>query len=270
MTQHEAAGGAAVFLRRWGEGARRAVLIHCALGNGGMFEALAGHLGDRLRMAAFDLPGHGRSPAWDGGDVQAQAVAIAADLAGAGPVDLIGHSFGGTVALRLACERPGLVRSLTMIEPVFFAVLAADRPDLMARHDAMMAPYDAAVARGDWAEAGRLFTAVWGAGRPWAALSGTARAQIAARMPVVEGGSRAVMEDPAGLVASGALERLAVPALLVEGAETNAYIRAICAGLAVRLPDAGRAVIPGAGHMAPLTHPAATARAIRGLLDRTG
>lgn len=266
----ERAGGGSVFVRRWGEGPRDAVLVHCALGHAGMLEGLAGHLSDVLSMTAFDLPGHGESAPWDGGEVQARAVAIAADLAGDGPVDLIGHSFGGTVALRLACERPELARSLTMIEPVFFSVLAADCPGLMAEHDAMIAPYDAAVARGDWPEAARLFTAIWGAGRPWEALSNAARAQIAARMPVVEAGSRAVMEDPARLVASGAVDRLAVPALLVEGAQTNVYIRAICARLAARLPDAVQAVIPGAGHMAPLTHPAETAAAIRGLLDRTG
>lgn len=268
--RHHTAGDTDVFVRCWGEGPRRAILIHCALGHAGMFEAMAGHLGDRLCMTGFDLPGHGQSAPWNGEDVQARAVAIAADLAGTGPVDLIGHSFGGTVALRLACERPGLVRSLTMIEPVLFSVLAVDRPDLMARHDAMMAPYDAAVARADWVEAGRLFTAVWGAGRPWDALSDAARAQIAHRMPVVEGGSRAVMEDPAGLVAGGAVNRLEVPSLLVEGTETNAYIRAICAGLAARLPNARQAVIAGAGHMVPLTHPAETAHAIRGLLDLTG
>jgi lipase len=60
----------------------------------------------------------------------AMAVDLLQDQAQGQPVDVIGHSFGGTVALRLAVERPDLVRSLVLIEPVFVAALLADRPDL--------------------------------------------------------------------------------------------------------------------------------------------
>lgn len=49
------------------------------------------------------------------------------------PVDVIGHSFGATVALRLALERPELVRSLVLVEPVLFAAAkAAEDPRFAA------------------------------------------------------------------------------------------------------------------------------------------
>jgi lipase len=48
-----------------------------------------------------------------------------------GPVHLIGHSFGATVALRLAIEAPERVASLTLIEPVLFAA-APDGPEKRA------------------------------------------------------------------------------------------------------------------------------------------
>ena len=38
--------------------------------------------------------------------------------------------------------------------------------------------------------------------------------------------------------------------------------------LAARLPDARRATVPGAGHMAPVTHPAEVSALVAGNLDR--
>ncbi|MFP4275516.1 MAG: alpha/beta fold hydrolase [Paracoccaceae bacterium] len=266
MGQVEAAGFPTL-VRHFGEGPRAALMIHCTLGQSALWQPLAERLGDLLSMTAFDLPGHGGSGAWQGpGDVQALAVRMAADLLGTGPADVIGHSFGGTVALRLAAERPELVRSLTLIEPVFFQVLAKDRPELMAEHDLQMQPYADAVARGDWREAARLFTAVWGDGRPWDSLPDEQRSTMARRMPVVEAASEAILADAGAVLASGALERMACPTLIVEGAESPRYIGAVCERLAARIPAARRAVIAGAGHMVPLTHPDAVARELRDFL----
>jgi pimeloyl-ACP methyl ester carboxylesterase len=260
------AGGFPTFVRHWGRGEGAAVLIHCSLGQSSLWEGVAQRLEHALAMTAFDLPGHGRSGDWQGpGDVQAQAVAMAADLI-EGQADLIGHSFGATVALRLAAERPALVRSLILIEPVFFQLLPEDRPDLIARHDAEMADYTAAAARGDWAEAARLFTAKWGDGRPWDSLSVAQQETLARRIRVVEAASAVIRADGGDVLRSGALGRLAVPVLLVEGAKSPEYIAAINAGLAARIPGARRVVIPGAGHMAPVTHPAAVAAEIRRFL----
>ena len=264
-------GGFPTHVRHWGHGGRAAVLIHCSLGQSALWEGVAQGLGDALSMTAFDLPGHGRSGDWEGpGDVQAQAVAMAADLI-EGQADLIGHSFGATVALRLAAERPALVRSLVLIEPVFFQLLPQDRPDLIARRDAEMADYTAAAARGDWAEAARLFTAKWGDGRPWEDLSPAQQETLARRIRVVEAASDVIRADGGGVLRSGALGRLEVPVLLMEGAESPEYVAAIDAGLAARIPGARRVVVPGAGHMAPVTHPGAVAEEIRrflGLPDR--
>ena len=266
-TARVTAGGFPTVLRRWGAGPRAALLIHCSLGSSALWSGVAERLADGRRLTAFDLPGHGRSGDWRGpGDVQAQAAAMAADLI-EGPADLIGHSFGATVALRLAVERPDKVRSLTLIEPVLFALLAEARPDLMARHDAEMADYAAAAARGDWPLATRLFMAKWGDGRPWESLPAAQRATLTERIRVVEAASAVLRDDPAGIVRPEALGRIAAPVLILEGAESPAYIAAIDAALAALLPHARRAVIPGAGHMAPVTHPGAVAGEIRAFLD---
>jgi pimeloyl-ACP methyl ester carboxylesterase len=82
-----------------------------------------------FRVLTYDRRGHSRSerPATAGSLVE-----DAADLAGLlerlglGPAHLVGNSFGASVALRLAIDRPELVRSLAVHEPPVFALLEGD------------------------------------------------------------------------------------------------------------------------------------------------
>jgi len=68
-----------------------------------------------------DRPGHGRSADPERGD-DAEADGVwAAALLGEG-AHLVGHSFGGMVALHAAALRPGAVHSLTLIEPAAFQI----------------------------------------------------------------------------------------------------------------------------------------------------
>lgn len=256
--------------RHLGQGPRRAVAAHCSLGHGGAWGGLAERLGDRLDIRALDLPSHGHSDDWPGGgDVQGATVAALAALAEQG-ADVIGHSFGATAALRLALERPGIVRSLTLIEPVFFALAYADDPGLRSAHGAEHAEYLAAVKAGDMARAVRVFGAIWGGLKPFEEMSERARARMVAQMRMVTQAEPWLHEDPLGLGAPGRIESLAMPVLLVEGAETPVYARRINDALSRRLPRAARLVVAGAGHMVPITHPAPVADAIRALLTRGG
>ena len=72
-----------------------------------------------------DRPGHGRSP--DPGrpdDAEADGAWVA-DLLEDG-AHLVGHSFGGCVALAAAAKRPTAVRSLTLIEPAMHKLATSD------------------------------------------------------------------------------------------------------------------------------------------------
>lgn len=249
-----------------GQGPRACLAIHCSLAHAGAWAGVARALAEHMTVTAFDLPGHGQSAPWEGrGEIQAVSTAIAADLLD-GPADILGHSFGATVALRLAVEHPGRVRSLCLYEPVFFAVALADRPEMRPEHEAEMAEYRAGMAAGDMARAARGFLHVWGDGAGWDALPPASRARIAAQMPLIEAAHGTLYEDAGGMLASGALSRLAAPVLLMEGARSPAIIGAINAGLAARLPEARRATIAGAGHMGPVTRPQAVAEKIAAFL----
>lgn len=268
--RHEILAGTATHVVQLAPGERPALLVHCSLAHAGAWGPLARALaaaGEAPALHAFDLPGHGRSDDWPGTpDYADLAVAVAAALADRlaahGPVDLVGHSFGGVTALRLALERPGFVRSLALIEPVLFA--AAD-PATLADLRAAQAPMAAALAAGDRAEAARAFLGQWGTGTPWEALPDTERAQCAARIHLIPAAAPALWDDAAGLLAPSRLEGLDRPCLILDGDRSPPVMAAICGRLAARLPRARRQTVAGAGHMLPVTHPAEVAAALAGL-----
>lgn len=115
-----------IHVARWGEHGPRVVMVH----GGAQGSSSAGHrnfhaqeeLGAQgWQLLVPDRPGHGQSP--DPGrpdDAEADALWVA-ELLGNG-AHLVGHSFGGLVAVAAAARRPEAVRSLTLIEPALLKV----------------------------------------------------------------------------------------------------------------------------------------------------
>lgn len=137
--------------RQFGHGPRAALALHCTLAHSGAWRAVGQALADRLTITALDLPGHGKSSDWTGqGDLHRHCTDVALSVIDT-PVDLIGHSFGATIALRMAVERPDKVRTLTMIEPVFFAAAQADAPGDLQSYLKEAEPYLNALEQGDMA-----------------------------------------------------------------------------------------------------------------------
>lgn len=246
--------------RHWSCGGDRPVLaLHCSLAHAGAWSGLAERL-TGITLTGFDQTGHGRAPDWDGvtdlhDAATVDAIAMAEALGQGAPIDLFGHSFGGTVALRVALTRPDLVRSLMLVEPVLFAAArAAGAPAWTAfqgEHLGVARLLDA----GDRLGAARLFHGLWGSGEPLDSLPDRARDYIIDRIHLIPAQNPALLDDSKGLLRPGGLEALRVPVLLVEGALSPAIIAANHAELARRLPNARRANVAGAGHMLPLTHP---------------
>ncbi|WP_102107887.1 alpha/beta fold hydrolase [Oceaniglobus roseus] len=257
----ERRAGYDTFWQDWQRGARRALALHCAQGHSGMWAPVAGAL--PLHVTAFDLPGHGHSAPWPADrDFQGACAEIAATFCD-GPTDLIGHSFGATVALRLALERPELCRSLSLVEPVFFAAARAAGAPEATQHDRDFAPFLAAAGAGDHMTAARVFSDLWSEGPSFDSLDPSRQARLAAQVPLVMAGAPGIEEDSGEMLAPGRLEALSVPVLLIRGARTQPMVGAVHRALIARLPDAREEVIEGAGHMVPVVRPGPVAEAIR-------
>lgn len=240
-----------------GSGPQTGLLIHCSLAHSAVWGPMMRHLDRLVTATAFDMPGHGRSGDWaEGGDFQDTCCAIAAKLLQR-PAHVIGHSFGATVAMRLAQDHPQKVQSLTLIEPVYFAAVkgTAAFPEYMKDFE----PFGLALDRGDLHAAARLFTDMWGAGVDWQSQSDPQKSQVTKRIHMIPAGNSAILEDVAGVLAAGRLENMRVPTLLIEGAESPKIIASIQDVLQRRMPNTRRISVPGASHMVPITHPAIVA-----------
>jgi pimeloyl-ACP methyl ester carboxylesterase len=112
-----------VHVIRSGEAGPVVLMIHGASANAREFTwTLAPRLETEMQVLMADRPGHGYSARFDGAEqLGAQARQMAGVLDALAPGEkavIVGHSFGGAVALRLALDRPELVSGLVLLAPV--------------------------------------------------------------------------------------------------------------------------------------------------------
>jgi len=245
------------------------VLIHGLGGQAENFAALTPHLAG-FRRLSIDRAGAGRSAAAPPGAeaLPAQAARIAAvmEAAATGPAVVVGHSLGGAVALQLAADRPDLVRGLVLCG-------ALTQPDF-PRLSRFGARLGAAPALREGV-AHLLGVPALGLVSPWLLWlcftpdpmpPGFLRwggGMLVGQPRAIAG----VLRD-ARVVAEGIgalqprLGRIGHPAVILHGTGDRVLPAAHARHAAAALPRAELRLIPG-GHMLPVCHPAAVARAVR-------
>lgn len=146
------ANGLALHYQQLGDGGSRVVMLHgLVIGNLATWYFTAAHgLSKRHRVLLYDLRGHGKSERVETGYDLGTMVADLEGLLGAcgiggvdgdQPLSLVGHSYGGLVALRFALRFPERVARLALVEvPWSPASIAAGlEPDLEAEGEDLFA-----------------------------------------------------------------------------------------------------------------------------------
>lgn len=246
------------FLRETGSGPS-VVLLHSSASSSSQWRALMEAQADRFRLLAPDLQGCGKSAPWHFERplrLDDEVDRLAAVFEAAGPrFHLVGHSFGGAVALRAALRHADRLASLTLFEPVLFALLKTAAPASAgaAEIDAISAKTTALLDAGELEAATESFIDYWMGAGHYASVPVAKRPALQAGMPAVKGHWQALFGEPTPLAAWG---ELPCPCLLMTGERSRASALGVAALLRGVLPRLQTAEIPGAGHMAPVTHAA--------------
>ncbi len=113
------------------EGTPTLVLLHGFTGSSHDFALVADDLAVDRRVVLLDQRGHGRST--KKGSVEGYSLdqlvadlAVFVDTVGGGPVDLLGHSMGGRVAMGLTLSRPDLVSTLMLMDTSAWSFVPPD------------------------------------------------------------------------------------------------------------------------------------------------
>ena len=245
-----------------GKGVDQALLLHCSLANSRAWLPLADEFKDILSMIAFDLPGHGMSQDWDyTSDYQDRCLDISSTFINK-PIHLVGHSFGATVALRVAQRFPDFVKSISLIEPVFFAAAFSDYGELEARFMQDHADYFSAGGDKNWQLAAELFLKLWGNNEDWNLLSESKKRQFAQRIPLTFEVSKSIYGDPHGMLKEHAFSSLTGKSSVIYGDKSHFIMPYIGKALSARIPNTELKCIQNAGHMLPITHPKICAQII--------
>ncbi|HEX9183386.1 MAG TPA: alpha/beta hydrolase [Burkholderiales bacterium] len=260
----------APFIREAGAGPG-VVCLHSNASSSGQWRALMERLAPKFHVVAPDSYGAGKSPAWPAGRrvmLRDEVALIEPALAMARePLVLVGHSYGGAVALIAAVMQPRRVRALVLYEPTLFALIEAESPspnDADGIRNAVAAA-GRALDAGDPDGAAECFIDFWMGKGAWARTPEPRRATIAASVVNVRGWKDTLFSEPTPRAAFAALD---IPVLYMTGRLSPASSLGVARLLTKTLPRAEVVQFDGLGHMGPVTHPEIVNEAIAGFLER--
>ncbi|MDQ4145551.1 MAG: alpha/beta hydrolase [Actinomycetota bacterium] len=233
-------------------------LVHGSWGSHHSWDAVVSRLAESFEVVTYDRRGHSQSERVTGrGSIREDVADLAAliEELNLAPAWVAGSSFGGSIALRLACERRDLLRGVVAHEPPLLRLLEEESDYVPFLEEVQRRTSDvlALVLAGDHPGAAEQFveTLALGPGT-WARLPSRAQQTF------VENASTFVDEasDPDQMSFDlSSLERFSRPVLLTLGDQSPSGYIPVVEKLAAALPEASVTIYPGAGHIPHSTNP---------------
>ncbi len=245
------------------------VCLHSSASSSGQWRALIDRLSDGFRVIAVDLYGYGKSPAWP----EERQIYMDDELSLLEPVfrsagdafHLVGHSYGGAIALKSALKNPRRLKSLVLYEPALWSVLLAEDPNSPATREIQAVRDDTirAVSLGDLETTAEQFVDYWLGPGSFSRIPEARRPALANGMRKVRAEWHGAFHEPTPLAAFAAVD---VPTLFLTGSESPAPARYVARLLCEVLPQVTIIEFEGLGHMGPVTHPERVNEAIESFL----
>jgi pimeloyl-ACP methyl ester carboxylesterase len=232
------------------------VFIHGSFATISTWRAIVADLSADFRCVCIKLPGHDGAPEprdFDRPSVNTERAMIRAcltDLA-VDDIHIVGHSYGGVVALAMALEPPVNIRKMTLFEPVTTAVLTtAGELEDAQRVEEFCRDYREAVAEGEHYAVRRVLD-FWNQKGVFDGLPDAIKETIE---PMTANNVRHWDVCESALYSRAALQAMSVPTTIVRGTESNAIMHNITHSLNTLLGQSQHRIIEGANHFLVTTH----------------
>lgn len=236
----------------------RVVALHCSGADARQWADLGEALGGSYELLAPERYGCASRGPWHGehaftlADEAERAIALVDEVDV--KVHLVGHSYGGGVALNVALARPDRIASMALYEPSAFHLLgelgragAAGLAEICE----VAKRIRRGIASGDYRGSVAGFVDYWNGAGAWRAMRPEVQTAIIRWAPKAPLDFAALFGER---VPASAYSALAFPVLLLRGEHAPLPTSVIAKGLSALVPDSRLMVIAGAGHMGPLTH----------------
>lgn len=233
------------------------ILIPSSGSGNRQWRRLVDEISDRYRMISMNFFGYGKTSIWP--SEKPQTLNDSADLVIAlteileGPISLIGHSFGGSVAMKAALRLEDRLESLVLIEPnPFYLLKAHGRIEAYQEVSSLGAFVKKFGSQGEWKIVASHFVDYWNGDGAWDSLSEERQVTLTNMVKPNFHEWDAVLDGEDDILKwQGFLTRM----LIIKGSETKRAISEIVELLAISIPGLKVWEVPGCGHMLPISHP---------------
>lgn len=232
--------------------------LHANASHSGQWKGLMNLLSPEFKVIAADSYGSGQTPDWHSDRVislldEVELLAPVLERTGE-QFTLVGHSYGGAIALKIALMFPHRVRALALFEPTFFSVVEHESPSPNEvdgiRH--AVANASAALEGGDSNLAAQHFIDFWMGLGSWAKTPEERKPTVAASVRNVRRWEHALFSEPTTLEAFRGIQ---APVLCMVGGKSQLSAHSVANRLVATLPRVELVEFQELGHMGPVTHP---------------
>lgn len=233
------------------------VCLHSNAAHSGQWRGLINALSPQYRLMAADSYGAGQTPDWPCD----RTISLQDEVDLLNPVwdkagdsfSLLGHSYGGAVALKAALQHPDRVRTLILFEPTFFAIVDQESPSPNDADGIRNAVNLAGLAldKGDAYLAAQHFIDFWMGTGSWEKTPDERKAPIAESVKNVRRWGHALFTEPTRIDAFHSLD---IPVLYMTGGRSTLSAHGVAKRLIAALPNVESVEFPNMGHMGPITH----------------